>query len=518
VDQIEEQQKSLATKSLTLGNETHSLSSSESSLDTLLSLQTGTTDNIYSQLIDCKTPPIVSAPQPPPPPSKRRESREELKRRLQDMALTSESGNASVLEVIEPTTSESEEERTEKSKLPSIMPFLVSSSPRLKSLSVSLEDELEKIQEPARAVLQRRCSSVQDLLDSDDTSVRLQDNQPDLLIGTATMGETGDDEIISDHHTLSSSTPTPPQMIKKRTFLQKITMKAGWSSSKRKATPKSIHKRINEITPDDFKETYMARNLVAAESPCSTSSTSQQESGEEVASAPSHRSRSSGSSSSSETCGQRSEKNKLKIQSAQLIVEPEPDNSPERKSLEVSVDLVQEPDQSVQEEPPPPIPPSSPPTTHRLVKTALAEIKSGHLPHHHIESMSVTTSEDSGIVARPSSSASKSDSLLSSRPDSSSSSLFKGFSLRLTSTELVSVGGRISPAPSDLSKADSTRLLGKIEEMRLCEDESTTKLAVRLKSEKKLGVSACSPKEVEKLHAKDSKVSVTQQNACKVKS
>jgi hypothetical protein len=63
-----------------------SLSSSESSLDTLLQ------DNIYSQLLE---PTACSSPLAPPACG----SREEVRRRLRELALTSESGNASVLEV-----------------------------------------------------------------------------------------------------------------------------------------------------------------------------------------------------------------------------------------------------------------------------------------------------------------------------------------------------------------------------------------------------------------------------------
>ncbi|XP_059475788.1 uncharacterized protein LOC132196871 [Neocloeon triangulifer] len=473
IEQLEGQQKLLANASFTFGSEARSLSSSESSLDTLLSLPTSS-DNIYSQLLDRKTPPRVNNQhKPPPPPTSRRESRDELKRRLQQMVLTSESGNASVLEVIEPTTSESEEERADKSR----MPFLATSSPRLKALSMSLEDELEKIQEPRReprSAHRRRCLSVQNLLDTEEIEVRIPDNQPDLLIGTVSMDETGDEDILSDQHT-----STPTRSHKKRTFLQKITMKAGWSTSKRKAGFYKSAQKVHEITPDDFKETYMSRSI-NTDSPVHSLSPSQHESGEETTSL---RVRSSGSSSSNELHCQKSDKTSLKRQTP-LEIKREVSEQVEKELTQLPAEPVPETEPSAQEEPPPPIPPSSPPSTRRLVKKALADIKSGHLQHH-IESMSVTTSEDSGFVARPSSSASKSDSLLSSRPDSSSSSLFKGFTMRLVATELASVNGRISPAPSDFSKADSTRMLGKIEEIGLCKDESETALTGRYQKEKK---------------------------------
>ncbi|XP_065342692.1 uncharacterized protein LOC135941264 isoform X1 [Cloeon dipterum] len=487
IDQIEEQQRALASSSFTFTSEARSLSSSESSLDTLLSLPVSS-DNIYSQLMERRTPPRVPPPTTPhkpapPPPSSRRESREELKRRLQQMALTSESGNASVLEVIEPTTSESEEERTPIGRTP----FLATSSPRLKALSMSLEDELEKIQEPtnyprsSRQQHQRRCLSVQNLLDTEEVEVRLPDNQPDLLIGTVSMDETGDEDVMS------SSARTRGQ--KKRTFLQKITMRAGWTTSRRKT---NMYKKAHEITPDDFKETYMPRT-VSSDSPALSSTSQHGESGEDT---PLHV-RSTGSSSSNEIYGQKNM----------------PVDTAEQTETEVSVsEPLAEPEQSpVQEEPPPPIPPSSPPSTQRLVKKTLADFKSGHLQQHHhhhhhqIESMSVTTSEDSGFVARPCSSASKSDSLLSSRPDSSSSSLLKGFTMRMLATELAN--GRISPAPSDFSKADSTRMLGKIEETTLCPDPDTKKAspAVRFQREKRTAPPPRTHVEKEKVLSKDVK-------------
>lgn len=366
VEQVEEQQRAVARAGLRAGAG-RSLSSSESSLDTLLSLQTGATgDNIYSQLID-----PVSSPVPVVTPASSGTtasgggtvSRQELRRRLQELALTSESGNASVLEVIEPTTSESEAEDAASSTFGQPFRPTSNSSPRLKA-ALSLDDELAECVVRERPVAVRRCASVQDLLDAAPGRV-----QPDLLIGTAS----GDDAAL-----VPDTVPA-----KKRTFLQKIGFK------RRPAV------RVHKMSPDDFKETYMSRLSDAPSEP------------------------------------------------EESVADP---SEPDSASGGVRV---------ASEEPPPPV---RPPPASRLV--------TGHLQH--LEAMSVTTSEDSGIVARPCSSASKSDSLLSTSS--------RGFSLRMS----LAADGRVSPAASDLSTA---RLLTKIEEMRLCEDEPDTKAppSIRLK-------------------------------------
>ena len=364
MEQVEEQQRAVARAGLRAGAG-RSLSSSESSLDTLLSLQTGATgDNIYSQLIDPMSSPVPAAMSTPassgtPASGGGTVSRQELRLRLQELALTSESGNASVLEVIEPTTSESEAEDAASSTFGQPFRPTSNSSPRLKA-ALSLDDELaECVVVRERPVNVRRCASVQDLLDAAPGRV-----QPDLLIGTAS----GDDAALVPDTVRA----------KKRTFLQKIGFK------RRPAVrPGAVHK----MSPDDFKETYLSRMSDAPSEP------------EELVACPSEPDSASG--------GVR----------------------------------------TASEEPPPPV---RPPPASRLV--------TGHLQH--LEAMSVTTSEDSGIVARPCSSASKSDSLLSTSS--------RGFSLRMS----LAADGRVSPAASDLSTA---RLLTKIEEMRLCEDEPDAK-------------------------------------------
>lgn len=362
MEQVEEQQRAVARAGLRAGAG-RSLSSSESSLDTLLSLQTGATgDNIYSQLMDPMSSPVPAALSTPassgtPASGGGTVSRQELRRRLQELALTSESGNASVLEVIEPTTSESEAEDAASSTFGQPFRPTSNSSPRLKA-ALSLNDELAECVVRERPVNKvRRCASVQDLLDAAPGRV-----QPDLLIGTAS----GDDAVLVPDTVRA----------KKRTFLQKIGFKR-----RPVARPGLVHK----MSPDDFKETYLSRLTDAPSEP------------EEV------------------------------------VCPSEPDSASGGVRTE---------------EPPPPV---RPPPASRLV--------TGHLQH--LEAMSVTTSEDSGIVARPCSSASKSDSLLSTSS--------RGFSLRMS----LATDGRVSPAASDLSTA---RLLTKIEEMRLCEDEPDAKM------------------------------------------
>ncbi|KAF4530192.1 hypothetical protein B566_EDAN018319 [Ephemera danica] len=196
----------------------------------------------------------------------------------------------------------------------------------------------------------------------------------------------------------------PLQQLKKRTFLQKLSLKASWPA-KRKPKPGKV------MTPDDFKETYLWH------SPSCTGSSSEQE---------------AGSSSSSD--GKSS-----------VTVEASPPPPQELTLPAVSVTVSSVVTESEPPPPPAPVETQVPPPVQTLpASTTATELSLKQMS----ESMSVTTSEDSGcIVARPSSSASKTDSLLSSRPDSSSS--FKLFAPRT-----------VSPAPSDMSH----RFLCKIDE------------------------------------------------------
>ncbi|KAF4531069.1 hypothetical protein B566_EDAN017143 [Ephemera danica] len=170
----------------------HSLSSSESSLDTLLQ------DNIYSQLLEPSTLSPLTVPAACG-------SREEVRRRLRELALTSESGNASVLEVIEPVTS---------------------------------EEEVECVTGDYQSV-------------RGSPAFHETHQPPDLLLGA--LGDTTAEDV-------------PLQQLKKRTFLQKLSLKASWPA-KRKPKPGKV------MTPDDFKETYLWH------SPSCTGSSSEQEAG-----------------------------------------------------------------------------------------------------------------------------------------------------------------------------------------------------------------------------------------------
>ncbi|CAG0894492.1 unnamed protein product, partial [Darwinula stevensoni] len=421
------------------------------------------------------------------------------------MPLKSKSGTCTVLEVIEPGSEEENEELD--------LSVLVKETPTRQE-----ECPVQQTCETAGNSNTGAQKSVKHLVSRFESK---SSTEPDLILGTKThkgLGENSDSppdalSRLADESSLGGSVTeglgladVEQQMLpldlaqssmcltgssnsdnssaasssKKRGFLQKL--KGRWPSRRKVSSTPS-----GKITPEDFRETYTVRDV--------GSSSSQED---DLFKQP----------ESTTSNPQSLDTSKRKTNPLNVVVE---DLSATEK--EVCPSSPNQDDIRVEKLPaenkPPPLPSSPPPLEDdveekSLPRMALLAKSTPDLKSHGgIEAMSVTTSEDSGIVARPSSSASKSDSL--SRPGSTSSSYlpFKGFPLRKASsvsTDLLptpdssTAGGRLSPAPSevsktesalsppsqasDVSKTESTRhlnQLGRIEEITPTGEERTTK-------------------------------------------
>ncbi|CAL4060334.1 unnamed protein product, partial [Meganyctiphanes norvegica] len=458
--------------------------------------------------------------------------REEISARLREMALVSESGSCSVLEVIEPSSDESvgipeddigiDESESLSASCRSIHPRVSEESssgdiPELRfpldrrqkrGLSRSRHDEVEggthgeATTTSSESGTDTQCVKERDLLlraQSDSHKIHSNDNSQhnkhyfanETSPGTAAADVSdihgqrhladvdGRDMAPQEGTSISAGAYT-----KRKGFIKFISMKPRWPS-KRKV--KTIRK-VPELSARDFHETYgNVRDSCLSLGP----DTDAQTTTESNTSSSQEYSNSSEESSIGKPSTSTSTITQPIVKSAEI---PDMEGRHQRKiggsQSEKRIEAVHSTNvemPNVGQQPPTPPPlssrriilkvdtaskgqpsttPPAPTAPDRYVSCddSLPPVPEESVVKTAFEARSVAASEDSGIVARPASSASKSDSV--SRPDSSSSSfppfkseynLQKGFSLTqdLLPTPDSSTAGRMSPAPSEVSKTES---------------------------------------------------------------
>ena len=281
----------------------------------------------------------------------RRRSRSDLKKRLKQLALTSETGSASVIEVIEPNSSEEEEFKKSLQEMniswgkslsvhqaepqtPVVTPLV--RSRRLTAEPQSRAEKTEKQSKNLPASEPNVPSGVRNVGQDNSQDSITVDNEAEPVIdddGDELYNEDFSDVQLLSYDMDSDRCDSSLQM-KKRGFLQKLSI-SKWAQKKRSS--KGPGGKAKEIGAEYFRETYLSPRSEGAEAGVTRISVGQED-----------------------------------------------------------ADL-----------------------HNRLSKSlSPATRKSG--PHHHDKGLTVATSDDSGIIARPLSSASKSETSLS-RPDSSSS-------------------------------------------------------------------------------------------------
>ena len=455
-------------------------------------------------------------------------SRQELRKRLQEVKLTSESGNASVIEVIEPSSSDDDDDGPMiGSRPPQDQSTPLRSSGNARSFNASFSEELEK----ARQSKNNNNNSRAGLLDSPAGSSKSADPlskallaEPDLLAGTivtssSTTGgssrschdlaliEAEDDVNPStrSHSSLSSSNNTAVTLVPRKKsggFLTKFALKARWPSSKRKTPTDSLTAESSTCASDGGCDDLMSQNERDGSALDETSSVNA--SGVvaglsqmfEDMSVLSIRSPSGGTALASEKRAPSSGRNSLVSNSvgggeppAQGAEEEgqmdlPPSTSPPPVPLELETYNSMSPSSSQQEtssslssascsgasQPmPPPPPPRCGSGLNKTTTPSSSASSSTSASHGGVESLSVAASEDSGIVmARPASSASKSDSspraittTASSAANSAAYSYATFSPLRCKAPE-----DRLSPTPPDVSKSEPMGDVAKTDSMR----------------------------------------------------
>ena len=541
--------------------------------------------------------------------NRKKTQRQELRKRLQEVKLTSESGNASVIEVIEPSSSD-EDDQTAPTGRPQDQSTPIRNFPNARSFNASFSEELEKarqnkIARPSATEAESKSAGVSAASNA-ESSYSLA--EPDLLAGTVNRGdglvvpsarpdecgnvanaeneadaEADYDQVIVGSSTRSSSSLSNVMSSvvsrKKAGFLTKFSLKARWPSKRKPSGSEAVLSTESQSSdsPDLSIEDSALRDL------CDRDETMDADNNNKVGA---NNSAAAGSSQAGVVAGLSQmfeDMSKAKMSPSVSAVSVGPilekrvpsRNSTASAALEDSTDSVtrngkspadfhahdsdavmslpsatspppvpieietynSSPTSSQQETgsshgnahrlPHPPPPPrfsshlSSAKSSGDLSKVGVGPTASMAPPsasssssstsastsvHGGVESLSVAASEDSGIVvARPASSASKSD---SSRPTTTSvsyaaftvfktSSSVAGYPLRKASSvsgELptpdssLGSGERLSPAPSDLSKTESALSppshasdLSKTESMRhfrqLARIEETTHLS-----------------------------------------
>ncbi|KAG7160098.1 Synphilin-1-like [Homarus americanus] len=464
-------------------------------------------------------------------PSGERLGKEEVSARLRELALTSESGSCSVLEVIEPSSDESDAapEDDPGSLDPQIGPRGAappraseeSSSGEAKALRLphdrrqkrgprARHDEGESSVRGGEATTtssesgaDSTCVKQVDLLHGTDHPHHLRLHHTDntdhkhFLVNETSPGAAAADvsDICGQRHlgdgegmesTLKDTSVGVTSVYKRKGFLHKFSIKPRWPSKRKVKTVR----KVPELSARDFQETYgnvRESTLSLGDTDAHTTTESNTSSSQEYsnsseessigkpttsttttssstvtarpsdlpeAEAARHRTRSGASSSDKHIEHGNSSITSNPGMSGSCPSSPPP--LPARRKLL--------PEDSSPATPPSSAPPIPPEPEFESMEENLPPVPEEAVLKPGSEARSVAASEDSGIVARPASSASKSDSV--SRPESSSSSfppfksdypLQKGFSLTqdLLPTPDSSTAGRMSPAPSEISKTES---------------------------------------------------------------
>lgn len=431
--------------------------------------------------------------------NKKQHSKQELRKRLQEVKLTSESGNASVIEVIEPSSSEEEEGPT---RPPRDQSTPLRSGGHARSFNASFSEELEKARQS-----KNRLTTIADGHSKSTDPLNKILAEPDLLAGTVVSSssrschdlalEPLEDEVnpsSRSHSSLSSSNNTAITSVPRKKsggFLTKFALKARWPSSKRKSTPES------SSTPETVTDNGMEEDGIHQEDDVSpgASNTSGVVAGlsqmfEDMSSVSMMSIKSTsgimekrGSHSPSVRAPSIHNSGDQPVSHPSEMEDLPPSTSPPPVPLEIETYNSMSPSSSQQETSsssvtshttPSSMPPPPPPRCTELNKVTPSSSASSSTSASHggVESLSVAASEDSGIVmARPASSASKSGSSPRLAPSTAATYSFTTFSpLRCKSntTVLDTSGERLSPAPSDVSKTESASALdlSKTESMR----------------------------------------------------
>lgn len=457
----------------------------------------------------------------------RRRSRADLKKRLKQLALTSETGSASVIEVIEPNSSEEEEFKkslqemniswtksltsqaepqtpANKSKrhsmepLPSPAPSSTPSktSESSNSLKGSRTNSLENAKSPNPLPPTKKLSemgisassmhrvNINALFTSNNNdtqsasklmgSKNLLTSEPDILSGIKGVRQDNRDSLhLDDNDTedinedvelmiddfgdefynedftdvqmlpydLESERSESSLQIKKKGFLQKLSI-SKWANKKKssKATSKA-----KEIAPEYFRETYVTpkgdniHEITIQEIPSSGKSIDPESQIEDAI-----KSNQKAMALSTACTGERSETIRngvTTIAVGQSYRDSPGDNTQEIHGRDSNNQIGNK---------------ENPPLDTRLSKSLSPSSRKSLYMHFNKESegLSVATSDDSGIIARPLSSASKSETSLS-RPDSSTSDPPMRKSFCGSFDQLEQGNYRVSPIGSEQTMPNS---------------------------------------------------------------
>jgi len=485
----------------------------------------------------------------------RRRSRADLKKRLKQLALTSETGSASVIEVIEPNSSEEEEfkkslqemniswsksltsqaepqtpvnrsKRHSMEPLPSPAPSSTPSktSDSSNSLKGSRANSLENGKSPNPLPPTKKLSemgisansmhrvNINALFTSNNNdaqntsklmgSKNLLTSEPDILSGIKGVRQDNRDSLhledndaedinedvelmIDDYgddfynedftdvqmlpYDLESERSESSLQIKKKGFLQKLSI-SKWANKKKSSKGAA---KAKEIAPEYFRETYVTPkgdniHEVTIQETTTLGKSIQPESQMEEA----IKSNQNLMAQSTACVGERSETIRngvTTIAVGQSYRDSLGDNTQETHGEDSSNQIGNQ---------------ENPPLDTRLSKSLSPSSRKSLYTHFNkeAEGLSVATSDDSGIIARPLSSASKSETSLS-RPDSSTSDPPLRKSFCGSFDQLESGNCRVSPIGSEQSKLETGisptssgefSKLGKIEEGAVCEAVSQT--------------------------------------------
>jgi len=485
----------------------------------------------------------------------RRRSRADLKKRLKQLALTSETGSASVIEVIEPNSSEEEEfkkslqemniswtksltsqaepqtpanrsKRHSMEPLPSPAPSSTPSktSESSNSLKGSRANSLENAKAPNPLPPTKKLSemgisassmhrvNINALFTSNNNdtqsasklmgSKNLLTSEPDILSGIKGVRQDNRDSLHLDDneaedinedvelmlddfgdefynedftdvqmlpYDLESERSESSLQIKKKGFLQKLSI-SKWANKKKSSKAAS---KAKEIAPEYFRETYVTpkgdniHEITVQEIPSSGKSIELETQIEDAI-----KSNQKAMALSTACMGERSETIRngvTTIAVGQSYRDSLGDNTQEILRGDSNNQIGNKED---------------PPLDTRLSKSLSPSSRKSLYSHFNKESegLSVATSDDSGIIARPLSSASKSETSLS-RPDSSTSDPSMRKSFCGSFDQLEQGNYRVSPIGSEQPKLESGlsptssgefSKLGKIEECAISESVSQT--------------------------------------------
>ena len=466
----------------------------------------------------------------------RRRSRTDLKKRLQQLALTSETGSASVIEVIEPNSSEEEEFKKSMQEM-NISWGLSQSEARVRGLDQSepqtpLSRSRRLVAEPqqpspapssrtsktsessgggasgrgsrlaqqrprSEAAMTNHRAGAESVLtnQSQGMSKNLLRSEPDLLSGVRRLGQDnamdsididkleGEDntELLNDTdfgeefytedlqmlpYDLESERGNSSMQMKKKGFLQKLSI-SKWAGKKKSS--KSSGTKVKEIAPEYFRETYGlqrdAESLLA-------SASSRERLIETVSPGVETMMRTDQSEARTRPVDQ-SENVRASVRN-----QFQPGHGSEIRAgvttITVGQDHLEHRDKSGEA--------LSDGT--RMTKSLSPSSRKSGASNKVVtdqQGMTVANSDDSGIIARPMSSASKSETTSLSRPDSSSSDQ----PIRAGYSERVSPIGSEQPRAESGSSGDfsnSSGKLGKIEENPSSSASSPMTTIITLKS------------------------------------